>query len=272
MLGERGQAELTGGKAPQSGLPRVAQDLRKEDLRTAFVAGWDDFRAHPVFGLFFSAIFVIGGLALSYFLVAKGEYTWAIPAAAGFPILAPFTAVGLYEVSRRRELGLPMSWSAILGVVKGRGDDQILSMGVIVFVAFGFWVIIAHVVFSIALVEAGAGSESLAFFTTREGVAMLLIGGVIGGIFALAFFAITVISLPMLVDRPVDFLTAIFTSLKACRENMPVLLAWAGTIAVVLVAAMVPAFLGLFLALPILGHATWHLYRRTCPNAREAAS
>ncbi len=242
--------------------PVVARDLSIADLRAALVAGWEDFRHQPAFGLFFAAIFVFGGLALTYFLVGRGEYTWAIPAAAGFPLLAPFTAVGLYEVSRRREFGLPMSWRAILGAVRGRGDEQILAMGVIIFVAFGFWVIVAHVIFSIAILEAGAGSESLAFLTTKAGMIMLAIGSVVGGIMALAFFAVMVFSLPMLVHREVDFLTAVFASLECFKSNRRVLLVWAIIIAVSLFASILTAFVGLFVALPLFGHATWHLYRR----------
>lgn len=233
------------------------------DLRAALAAGWKDFKVQPAFGLFFAAIFVAGGLALTYFLVARGNFTWLIPAAAGFPLLAPFTAVGLYEVSRRRELGLDMNWPAILGAVRGRGDEQILAMGVIIFVAFGFWVIVAHVVFSIAIVEAGAESETLDFLFTRSGLAMLVVGSAVGGLMALAFFAVTVFSLPMLVDREVDFVTAILTSLAAFRRNLFVLLLWGTLIAGLIFIAMLPAFLGLLVVLPVLGHTTWHLYRRT---------
>lgn len=240
----------------------IARDLAIADLRAALAAGWGDFRNEPLFGLFFALIFVAGGLALTYFLLARGEYSWAIPAAAGFPLLAPFAAVGLYEVSRRRELGLPMKWSAILGAVKGRGDEQILAMGVIIFVAFGFWVIVAHVIFSIAIAEAGAGSESLAFLATNTGLTMLVIGSLIGGVMALAFFAITVFSLPMLVDREVDFLTSVIASLACFRANWRVLLIWAFLISAVLFASIATGFLGLLMTLPILGHATWHLYRR----------
>ncbi|KEO89138.1 membrane protein [Erythrobacter longus] len=244
---------------------RHSGDLQIGDLRVALIAGWKDFVAAPRYGLFFGAIYALAGLALSYLLIARGEVSWLIPATAGFPLLAPFTAVGLYEVSRRRELDLPMTWPAILGAVRGRGDEQILSMGVIIFVAFGFWVIIAHLVFSIFLVEAGAGSESLAFLFTSLGITMLLVGSVIGAVIALVFFAITVFSLPMLVDKQTDFLTAIFTSLRVFRDNFWVLIAWAALIAVMLGAAMTLAFLGLLIVLPVLGHATWHLYRRALP-------
>ncbi len=247
----------------------VAADLQLSDLRAALAAGWADFRACPVFGLFFAAIYVGAGLFLSYALMQWGAPAWLIPAAAGFPLLAPFTAVGLYEVSRRREAGLPMSWRVVLGALRGRGDEQILSMGVIVFVAFGFWLMVAHGIFAIFLAESGIGSESLELFTTTAGMAMLVVGSAVGALMALAFYAITVMSLPMLVDREVDFLTAMIVSLGAIRSNRFVLLAWAAWIAISLFIAMIPAFLGLLVVLPVLGHATWHLYRRVVGSTGE---
>jgi uncharacterized membrane protein len=240
----------------------VSRDLSNADLAAALRAGWHDFRSAPLFGLFFASVFVFAGLAISGILVTREMLEWLIPATAGFPILAPFTAVGLYEVSRRRELGEKLSWRAILGAAKGRGDDQILSMGVIIFVAFGFWVIVAHAIFSIAIVESHSGSEGLDFLLSQAGLIMLAVGTAVGAAIAFAFYAITVMSLPMLVDREVDFLTAIITSLKALKHNGRVLTIWAALIAAALLVATVPAFLGLFVVLPVLGHATWHLYRR----------
>lgn len=240
----------------------VASDLRVRDLRAALAAGWRDFTACPVYGLFFGAIYVVAGLFLYYALFNWGAVVWLIPAAAGFPLLAPFVAVGLYEVSRRRELGQPMSWSVVLGALRGRGDEQILSMGVIVFVAFGFWLMIAHGIFAVFMAESGIGSESLALFTTTAGIMMLAVGTVVGAIMALAFFAITVMSLPMLVDREADFLTAIIVSLGTVRSNRFIMVTWAVWIAIGLFIAMLPLFLGLLVALPVFGHATWHLYRR----------
>ena len=240
----------------------VASDLRVRDLRAALAAGWRDFTACPVYGLFFGAIYVVAGLFLYYALFNWGAVVWLIPAAAGFPLLGPFVAVGLYEVSRRRELGQPMSWSVVLGALRGRGDEQILSMGVIVFVAFGFWLMIAHGIFAVFMAESGIGSESLALFTTTAGLMMLAVGTIVGAIMALAFFAITVMSLPMLVDREADFLTAIIVSLGTVRSNRFVMVTWAVWIAIGLFIAMLPLFLGLLVALPVFGHATWHLYRR----------
>lgn len=253
-VGQQGKASL-----------KSDSGLTIADLWAALRLGWTDFLAMPQYGLFFGAIFAASGLALAYLLLARGDVSWLIPAAAGFPLFAPFTAVGLYEVSRRSELGLPIGWKAVLTAIRTRNDDQILSMGVLIFVGFGFWVIIAHLIFSIFLVEAGAGSESLAFLLTPAGMTMLGVGSVFGAIIAFFFFATTVFSLPMLVDREVDVLTAIFTSLRVVRANFAVLLLWAVIIGALLFLAMIPAFLGLLMVLPVLGHATWHLYRAAVP-------
>ena len=239
--------------------PTIAA-LTLDDLKSALAAGWADYRAAPQFGIFFAGIYVAAGMALGWALFTRSAVAWLVPAAAGFPLLAPFCAVGLYDVSRRREAGLPLAWGPVLGALRGRGDEQILSMGVIIFVAFGFWLMIAHAIFAIFLSD--SGTESLAFLMSGTGIAMLAVGSAVGACLALAFYAVTVVSLPMLVDRDVDFMTAIITSLACVRDNGRVLLVWAMLIAATLFLAMLPAFLGLLLALPILGHATWHLYRR----------
>jgi uncharacterized membrane protein len=246
--------------------PKVADDLAFADLGKALAAGWRDFLAMPQFGMFFGGVYVLAGLAMGWAAIVASEPTWLIPAMAGFPLVAPFVAVGLYEASRRREAGETAGWGAVLGALKGHGDDQILSMGVIVFVAFSFWMIVAHAIFAIFMAESGLGmndgGESLAALITPAGMTMLGVGSAVGAVMAFAFYAMTVISLPMLVERKVDFLTAIIASFKVVRGNPGVMLGWAAIIAAVLFAAMIPAFLGLLVALPVLGHATWHLYRR----------
>lgn len=240
----------------------LAQNLTARDVRDALKAGWQDFLAYPVYGIFFAAFYVAGGLGLVYGLSSMGQGWWLIPIMAGFPLLAPFSAVGLYEVSRRREAGLPLGWRGVLGALGGKGDEQLILMGAIVFVAFSFWMILAHGIFAIFLGESGIGGETGALLLSPDAVIMLLVGSVVGGIFALGLFAITVISLPMLVDQEVDFITAIIVSLGVVRSNKRVMLGWALLVGVTLSLAMVPLFAGLFIALPVLGHATWHLYRR----------
>lgn len=253
---------MSTGEKAQVAPVAVSRNVGTADLRAAMAAGWRDFAAYPAFGLFFASIYVCAGLFLSHALFSRGEVGWLVPAAAGFPLVAPFVAVGLFEVSRRREAGLPMTWRSVLGALRGRGDDQLLMMGGFVFVGFTFWIILAHGIFAIFVSEAGQGAESLELLRTTPGMLMLLVGSVVGGLVALVFYAVTVISLPMLVDRDVDFLTAIIVSLATVRSNLSVMLAWATTIAVLLFVAMAPLFLGLLVALPVLGHATWHLYRR----------
>ena len=255
-------APLTPPLAHTPPTPQVASDLAWGDLLRALAAGWRDFLAMPQYGLFFGGVYVVAGLAIGWLTVTGGELTWLIPAIAGFPLVAPFIAVGLYEASRRRAAGEPLSWRSVLGALRGHDDDQILSMGVIVFVAFSFWMIVAHAIFAVFMAESGMGGESLDALLTPAGLMMLAVGSTVGAVMAFAFYAMTVISLPMLVDRKVDFLTAIIASFKTVRGNLSIMLGWAAIIAVVLFAAMLPAFLGLMVALPVLGHATWHLYAR----------
>jgi uncharacterized membrane protein len=242
--------------------PQVADDLTFGDLARALAAGWHDFINMPQFGLFFGGVYVVAGLLIGWAAITGGEPTWLIPAIAGFPLVAPFVAVGLYEASRLREAGDAVNWRAVLGALRGHDDDQILSMGVIVFVAFSFWMIVAHAIFAVFMAESGMGGGELAAFLTPSGLAMLAVGSAVGAIMAFAFYAMTVISLPMLVERKVDFLTAIIASLKVVRRNLAVMLGWAAIIAGLLFLALLPGFLGLLVALPVLGHATWHLYRR----------
>ena len=259
MTGLDGASPLTAAPLPR---PQPRADLGWADLRAALAAGWRDFLAMPRFGLFFGGVYVLAGLAIGWTTLAGGNLTWLIPAIAGFPLVAPFVAVGLYEASRRRAAGQTLTWRAVLGALKGHGDDQILSMGVIVFVAFSFWMIVAHAIFAIFVGESGMGRDPLAALATTEGIAMLAVGSAVGGAMAFAFYAITVVSLPLLVERKHDFLTAIITSLAVVRRNFAVMLGWAAIIALVLFVAMLPGFLGLMVALPVLGHATWHLYAR----------
>lgn len=258
-MGDRMTVETKAGAAT----PEITA-LEISDLREALVLGWRDFRAAPVFGLFFAAVYVAGGWLIWWAMTSQGQIWWTIIAGAGFPILGPFIACGFYEVSRRIEAGAPLGWGAILGVIGAQRDRQIPSMAVVVVVFFLFWNFLGHMIFALFLGRSAMTniSSSLEVFATPEGLGMLVLGTAVGAVFAGVLFALTVVSLPLLLDREVDFITAMITSTSVVLHNPKVMLAWGALVAALLFSGMALGFVGLFVVLPLLGHATWHLYRR----------
>jgi len=251
---------------PPSEIPTVAT-ITTADLRSVLIAGAADFRRAPLFGLFFSVFYVLGGITLVLAFRATGQSWWAIPFIVGFPLLAPFAAVGLYEVSRALDSFEKPSWGRVLGVVFAQRNRQIPSMAVVVLLLFMFWVFVGHSIFALfmgmsALTNITSSYDAL---LTSEGVTMLVVGTIIGGGFSMFLFCITVVSLPLLLDREVDFVTAMITSFACVLRNPVPMLIWAFLVGVILLIAMVPAFLGLIIAMPVLGHASWHLYRKLLP-------
>jgi uncharacterized membrane protein len=235
-----------------------------EDLKAVLRAGWSDFRAAPGYGIFFASVYVLAGWLIIYALTASGQLWWTLPAAAGFPILGPFIACGFYEISRRLEAGEGLDWSGVLGVILRQKDRQIPSIAAVILVFFLFWNFLAHMIFALfmGLQVMTNITSSLAVFATPSGLLMLSVGSIVGAGFAGVLFSLTVVSLPMLLDREVDFVTAMITSVSVVLHNPVVMLIWGVVIAAILFLSMIPAFLGLLIALPVLGHATWHLYRR----------
>ena len=247
--------------AAASPVPEIGT-LTLAELYAALAMGWRDFRRAPAFGLFFSGVYVVAGLALVYF--GAGTLAWTLMLSLGFPLLAPFLAVGLYEVSRRLEAGTPLVWSEILGVVVREKDRQIPWAGAIIVIYFLFWTFLAHLIFALfmGLSVMTNVSSSMEVFLTPNGLTMIAVEVVVGGIFAFILFSLTVVSLPLLLEKEIDFISAMLLSFRTTQANLGVMLVWAALIAVVLVLGMLPYFLGLFVVLPVLGHATWHLYRR----------
>lgn len=240
------------------------QNLTQADIRASLAEGWRDFRAAPAFGLFFSAFYVLGGILIFLQVGVISQSWWLVPIVVGFPLLGPFIAVGLYEVSRRLEAGAPLNWAEVLGVVLNEKDRQIPYMAVIAFMILTLWLFIAHVIFALffGLKAMTHINQSLGVFYSAEGVMMALVGGAIGGAIALLLFSITVIGMPMLLDREVDIVTAMIHSVSTVRKNPRSMLTWGVIVGAALIIAMIPLFLGLFIVLPVLGHATWRLYRR----------
>jgi uncharacterized membrane protein len=239
-------------------------ELDLSDLRAALALGWRDFARAPLYGLVFAGVYVLGGWLILWAMTTKGQFWWTLPAGAGFPILGPFIACGFYEISRRLEAGEPLSPGAIFGVIFRQKDRQIPSIAAVILVFFLFWNFLAHMIFALFLGNATMTNvtSSLAVFTTAEGLTMLAVGTAIGAVFATLLFSLTVVSLPMLLDREVDFVTAMLKSLALVQENPAVMLGWGALIGASVFLGMLPYFLGLFVVLPVLGHATWHLYRR----------
>lgn len=247
-----------------SKVPRVRK-MVLGDIGAALGAGLRDFRAKPMMGLFFSHVYVVGGWLLYVFFCVTDQIWWAIPITVGFPLIGPFLAVGLYEVSRRLEAG-QRDWrrSDIFGVIWRQRARQLPLMSWVIIVYFLFWSFFAHMLFALFLGPSALMNvtSSYAYLLQPEGVLMLLVGTVFGAGFAFVLFCLTVVSLPLLLDKELDFVTAMLTSIAVVRRNPAVMLAWGLTIAGMTFLGMVPGLLGLFVVLPVLGHATWHIYRR----------
>ncbi len=241
--------------------PEVKQ-LVIADLGAVLRAGIADFRRAPQFGLFFSAVYVLGGFFLIW--LGAGHVSWTLATSLGFPLIAPFAAAGLYEVSRRMEQGQPLDWGGVLGIVWQERTRQLPWLGAIIVIYFLFWTFLAHMLFALfmGLSTMTNISDSWDVFFTLNGLTMIAVELVVGAILAFLLFSLTVVSLPLVLDREVDFVTAMLLSLQTVRENLVVMLVWAMFIAVLTLVALLPWFLGLMVVLPVLGHATWHLYRK----------
>lgn len=243
----------------------IVRAMQLADIIEALAAGFRDFRRKPMMGLFFSLVYVVGGWLLYVTAFVTEQIWWAIPLTVGFPLLGPFLAVGLYEVSRRLEAG-QTDWRRrdIFGVIWRQRLRQLPSMAWLIIVYFLFWSFFAHMLFALFLGPSALTNvtTSYAYLLEPEGLVMLLVGTGFGAAFAVVLFCLTVVSLPLLLDKELDFVTAMLTSIAVVRRNPGVMMTWGATIAGLTFLGMVPGLLGLFVVLPVLGHATWHIYRR----------
>lgn len=244
-------------------LPEV-RTITVADLRRALELGIDDFRAMPTHAIFLVLIYPIAGLLMAAATFGYDFVPLLYPLASGFALLGPFAAIGLYELSRRRESGLDTSWSHAFDIVHSASFRTIVILGLLLFGLFAIWIVLANGMYlayfgNRGTVTIGQFIHDLLF--TREGRTLAIVGNVIGLLFAIVAFTLTVVSFPLLLDRNVGFAAAIVTSTRAVLKNPLVMAAWGLIVAAGLVIGSLPLLVGLAIILPILGHSTWHLYR-----------
>ncbi len=240
--------------------------LEMADLTHALAAGASDVRRGGIYSLFFGGFYALAGLLL-FVLATRYSVPWLIyPLAMGFVLIAPFIAMGLYDVSHRLETGQPLTWSGVLGSIKLATRRDMRWMALITGFTFIIWMDIAALLtFGFLGLDKNFNDFLAEVFTTEKGLLFLVVGNLVGAILAAAVFSFSVISFPLLYDRDIDFVTAMVTSVRLVISNPIVMGIWAVIIGALVIASVLTAFLGLVIALPLLGHATWHLYRRAVP-------
>lgn len=250
--------------APAADRQPQVRSITVGDVKDALAKGRDDFMAMPKHVIYLGVIYALLGLVLVSLTFGYSLVPLVFPLVSGFALLGPVAATGLYELSRRREQGLDTSWWHMFGVLGGPSGGRIVLLGVALLLAFLVWLDVA-----LGIYRATFGEGTLAtgvfleqIFTTRHGLILLVVGTAVGGVFALLVFAATAVSVPMLVDRKVSLSTAVGTSVRAVAANPGPMLVWGMIVVALLAVGSLPLLVGLAVTLPILGHGTWHLYRK----------
>ncbi len=253
--------------------PAALPTIRKithGDLTDALRMGWEDFKAVPTHAVMLALIYPILGLVLARLVLGYAVLPLMFPLAAGFALLGPFAAIGLYELSRRREAGeTPGGWHA-LDVLRSPSFGGMLALGCLLMVLFAVWIAAAQAIYILTFGYAPAASMSNFAATvlgTPAGWSLILIGCGVGFLFAVLALCISVVSFPMMLDRHASAHEAMLTSLKAVAKNPMPMAMWGLMVAALLVIGSLPFFLGLAVVVPVLGHATWHLYRKVIEPA-----
>ena len=249
-------------------LPEI-RHLTIADLGDVLAKGLDDFAAYRTDVVFLCAIYPVIGLVMARFAFGYGMLPLLFPLASGFALIGPFAAVGLYEMSRRRELGGNVAWPDAFGVIGSRSFGAIVVLGLLLVAIFLLWLIAAESIYELTLgpqPPVSVGSFARDVFTTAAGWTMIVVGIGVGFLFALLVLVISVVSFPLLLDRDIGLGTAISTSMRAVILNPGPMAIWGLIVAGGLVLGSIPLFLGLIFVMPVLGHATWHLYRKVVPR------
>jgi uncharacterized membrane protein len=251
---------------PGTAAAPVIRTIGLTDLHEALRRGWEDFKAVPSHAIILCIIYPVLGLMLARTVLGYSVLPLLFPLAAGFALLGPFAALGLYELSRRRERGEQATARDALEVLRSPSFGAMLGLGALLLALFVTWVATAQAIYIAAFGYEGA--TGISDFTTRvlttpQGWWLIVVGCGVGFLFALVALCISVVSFPMMLDRHAGAGDAMVTSLRAIAQNPVPMAAWGLIVAALLVAGSLPAFLGLAVVIPLLGHATWHLYRLT---------
>lgn len=243
----------------------VVNRISTADIRASLRRGMDDFVAARDDVIFIVLVYPLIGLALATLSTSATLVPLLFPVAAGFALLGPLAAVGLYEISRRRELGQPVSWSAAFSVIRSPNFGAVVVLGFYLVTLFLVWLMVAWGVYAVTMGPESPASTYQFFhdvFLTGPGWAMIVLGMAVGFVFALAALVASVVSFPLVIDRHVSVAKAVATSIELFRKNPREIGLWGLIVAVGLFLGSIPFFVGLIFVLPVLGHATWHLYRR----------
>lgn len=249
-------------------LPAVRR-IEPAELRDVLARGLADFAAYRSDVLFLCIVYPLAGLLLAWVAFGYDMLQLVFPLASGFALIGPIAAVGLYEMSRRREQGSEITWADAFGVVRAPAFGAILVLGLVLLAIFLLWLAVAQGIYMATLgpePPASLGAFIGDVLTTGAGWAMIVFGVGIGFLFAALVLTISVVSFPLLLDREVGLYTAVATSVRAVMANPVTMAAWGLIVAGGLVLGSLPALLGLIFVMPVLGHATWHLYRKVVPQ------
>jgi len=258
------QAHILVG-ADTSGADPSIRHIGPADIGDALAKGLQDFSAMPSHAVFLCVIYPMIGMVLAGLTLGFAIIPMVYPLAAGFALVGPFAAIGLYELSRRREAGVTVSALDALDVVHSPSIGAIVALGVLLTIIFLIWVAIAHAIY---VANFGyAAPESFSRFMhdvlfTPAGWNLILVGNAVGFLFAVVVLTVSVVSFPLLLDRDVGAVVALLTSVRAVLANPTVMALWGMIVAALLLIGSLPLFLGLPVVLPVLGHSTWHLYRK----------
>lgn len=244
--------------------PKVRR-IHVSDLLDVLARGWDDFAANRTDVIFICLIYPVAGLVVARLAMNHNLLPLLFPFVSGFALVGPFAAAGLYAMSRRREQGKPISWTDAFGVFSSPSVAAIVKLGLLMTALFLLWLATAMLIYRLTLgstMPTSVSSFVNDVFTTTAGWALIVFGIGAGSLFALVALAVSVVSFPLLLDRHASISTAVRTSVDAVILNPVPMLAWGLIVAGSLVLGTIPALLGLIVVMPVLGHATWHLYRK----------